>query len=161
MSAAYWACALTEAHRERTAVRFLELSGYQTYLPVLGSKRGTIPLFPGYCFVLVADRGWWTARWTIGVRGIVGAHIGEPARVPDSVISDLRARERNGLIVLSKKPELRRGDRVRITRGPMAERLAIYDGMKSRDRVEVLLAMLGSVQRVELARRDIERVPSG
>jgi transcriptional antiterminator RfaH len=91
----------------------------------------------------------------------VGAHIGEPARVPDSVISDLRARERNGLIVLSKKPELRRGDRVRITRGPMAERLAIYDGMKSRDRVEVLLAMLGSVQRVELARRDIERVPSG
>ena len=161
MSAAYWACALTEAHRERVAVRFLTMAGYETYCPMLGTKRSPAPLFPSYLFVLVADRGWWTARWTIGVRGIVGAHIGEPARVPDLVIGALRARERKGLIVLPEKSGLRRGDQVRITRGPMAERLAIYEGMKGRERVEVLLALLGSVQRVELARRDIARVPSG
>ena len=63
-----------------------------------------------------------------------------------------------------QKPGLRRGDQVRITRGPMAERLAIYDGMKGRERVEVLLAMLGSVQRVELAparRRGDDRLATG
>ena len=63
--------------------------------------------------------------------------------MPDRIIADLRAREQNGLIVLPPKPGLRRGDQVRITRGPMAERLAIYEGMKGRERVEVLLAMLG------------------
>jgi transcriptional antiterminator RfaH len=158
MSAAYWACALTEVHRERTAVRFLTLAGYETYCPWLGTKRNVVPLFPGYLFVLVADRGWWAARWSIAVRSIVGTHIGEPAHVPDAVITGLRARERNGLIVLPQKPGLQRGDQVRITRGPMADRLAIYDSLKGSERVAVLLAMLGSVQRVELALRDIARV---
>jgi transcriptional antiterminator RfaH len=162
MSAAYWACALTEVHRERVAVRFLEMAGYETYMPWLGTKRNVVPLFPGYVFCwITADRGWWAARWSIAVRSIVGTHIGEPARVPDAVITGLRARERNGLIVLPQKTGLQRGDQVRITKGPLTDRLAIYDGMKGSERVMVLLALLGSVQRVELARRDIERVPSG
>jgi transcriptional antiterminator RfaH len=161
MNGSFWACALPEQNREKAAVRFLAMAGYETYCPMLGSKLGTTPLFPGYCFILIAERGWWTARGTIGVRSIVGAHIGEPARVPDSVISGLRAREKNGLIQLPSKPGLRRGDQVRIVHGPFADHLAIYSGMKSRERVEVLLALLGSVQRVELDRRDIVRVPSG
>jgi transcriptional antiterminator RfaH len=154
----YWACALLEAHREKTALRFLTLAGYETYCPWLSVKRSIVPLFPGYCFVLIADRGWWAARWSIAVRSIVGTHIGEPAHVPDSVISGLRARERNGLIQLPSKPGLRRGNRVRITAGPFENHLAIYDGMKGSERVAVLLAMLGSVQRVELPLQDITRV---
>jgi transcription antitermination factor NusG len=156
MSASYWACALTEAQRERTAVRFLTMGGYTVYCPWLGTKRGTRPLFPGYLFVEIVT-GWWDARWSVGVRAIVGTHIGEPAHVPDSVISDLRAREKNGLITLPVKPGLRRGDEVRITAGPFENHLAIYEGMKGSERVAVLLAMLGSEQRVELSRRDIER----
>jgi transcription antitermination factor NusG len=157
----YWACALLEAHREKTALRFLTLAGYETYCPWLRVKRSVVPLFPGYCFVLIADHGWWAARWSIAVRSIVGTHIGEPARVPDSVISGLRARERNGLIQLPQKPGLRRGDQVRITRGPMADRLAVFDGMKGSERVMVLLALLGSVQRVELPKSAIEAAPVG
>jgi transcriptional antiterminator RfaH len=158
VTAAYWACALTEAHRERTAVKFLAMAGYEVYCPWLGGKkRNIVPLFPGYCFILITDRGWWTARWAIAVRNIVRAHAGsEPAHVPDRIITELRSREKNGLIQLPRKPGLRRGDQVRITAGPFTGHLAIYEGMKSRERVEVLLAMLGSLQRVELARRDIE-----
>jgi transcriptional antiterminator RfaH len=158
VTASFWACALLEAHREKTALRFLAMAGYETYCPWLGTKRGAMPLFPGYAFVLIADRGWWAARWSVAVRSIVGAHIGEPTRVPDRIIADLRSRERNGLIQLPTKLGLQRGDQVRITKGPFIDRLAIYDGMKGRERVAVLLALLGSVQRVELARRDIERV---
>ena len=65
---AYWACALTEAHREKTALRFLTMAGYETYCPWLRTKRSIVPLFPGYLFVLIAERGWWAARWTIAVR---------------------------------------------------------------------------------------------
>jgi transcription antitermination factor NusG len=158
MSTAYWACALLEAHREKTALRFLTLAGYETYCPWLSVKRSIVPLFPGYCFVLIADRGWWAARWSIAVRNIVRGAGDKPACVPDLVISGLRAREKNGLVQLPQKPELRRGDQVRITRGPFATHLAIYAGMKSRERVEVLLTLLGSEQRVELSRRDIARL---
>ena len=161
MSSAYWACALLEAKRERVALRFLGMAGYETYCPMLGTKRNPVPLFPGYCFILIAERGWWTARWSIGVRNLVGKPGGEPARVPDRIIVDLRSRERNGLIVLKPKPGLQRDDQVRITRGPLQHRLAIYEGMKGRERVEVLLTMLGSLLRVELSRRDVEPVPSG
>ena len=161
MTGSFWACALLETHREKTALRFLTMAGYETYCPWLSVKRNPVPLFPGYAFVWIADRGWWAARWSIGVRNLVAKPGGEPARVPDRIIADLRSRERNGLIVLTPKPGLQRGDRVRITRGPLEHRLAVYEGMKSRERVEVLLTMLGSLQRVELPQRDIERVPSG
>ena len=157
---AYWACVLTEMQREKVAIRFLTMAGYTVYCPWLRAKRSIVPLFPGYLFVEIVA-GWWSARWSCGVRSIVGVHIGEPARVPDSIISGLRARERNGLIVLEQKPGLQRGDQVRITRGPMAERLAIYDGQRPHERIAVLLALLGSVQRVELARRDVEPVTIG
>ena len=135
MTASFWACALLEAHREKTALRFLTMAGYTAYCPMLGTKRGAIPLFPGYAFVLIADRGWWAARWSIAVRSIVGTHIGEPARVPDRIIAELRSRERNGLIVLPQKPGLQRGDRIRVKYGPMAGHLGLYDGMRGAERV--------------------------
>jgi transcription antitermination factor NusG len=47
---------------------------------------------------------------------------------------------------------LRRGTRVRILRGPFTGHLAIFAGMKPRERVEVLLALLGRQSRIVLAR---------
>jgi transcription antitermination factor NusG len=90
-----------------------------------------------------------------------GAHSDgdRPAKVPDKVIDDLKSRERNGLIVLPPPPHLQRGDQVRILRGPFAGHLAIYDGMRPRERVVVLLTLLGAVQRVELAKRDVVVAP--
>ena len=81
-----------------------------------------------------------------------------PARVPDGVIKEIRARERDGLIELPKPPGLRRGDRVRITSGPFSDHLALYQGQASHDRVAVLLQLLGGRQRTELPASAIERV---
>jgi transcriptional antiterminator RfaH len=162
----YWAVAQLETHRAALALYCLKLAGFETYLPRFRERRRmpttnkrveiATPLFPGYAFIAI-ELQWHTARWSPGVLSIIRA--GDvPARVPDRIITDLRARERNGLIDLPERPGLQRGDQVRIVRGPMADRLAIYDGMKGSERVAVLLALLGSVQRVELALRDIARV---
>jgi transcription antitermination factor NusG len=80
------------------------------------------------------------------------------ARVPDAVIDEIRSRERDGIIELPKPPAARLGDAVRILRGPFEGRLAIYAGMKPRARVEVLLALLGSRQRMTLAADAVEAV---
>jgi hypothetical protein len=50
------------------------------------------------------------------------------------------------------------GDRVRILRGPFSGRLAVFADMKPRERVEVLLRLLGGERHVTLARCDIEAV---
>ena len=81
-----------------------------------------------------------------------------PAHIPDSVIAGIRERERNGLVELPSAPGMRRGDRVRITVGPFKGHLALYAGMRPRERVEVLLALLGSQQRVTLPHADVELV---
>jgi transcription antitermination factor NusG len=52
---------------------------------------------------------------------------------------------------------MRPGDKVRVVTGPATGQLAIYQGMKPRERVEVLLSILGSTRRVELARTAIRR----
>ena len=62
----------------------------------------------------------------------------------------LKARETGGLIDLPRLPKFRTGDRVRVTSGPFAGHVGLYAGMKPRERVEVLLAILGGAQRVTL-----------
>jgi transcription antitermination factor NusG len=65
------------------------------------------PLFPSYLFVLITAGQWYSAQWCVGVIGIIrdGA---APARVPDDAIAAIRARERNGLVELPRKPGLAR-----------------------------------------------------
>jgi transcription antitermination factor NusG len=100
---------------------------------------------------------WHAVRWAPGTLGLV-MNGAEPARVSDSVIDEIRGREVNGLIELVPPPSLRRGARVRILRGPFAGHLAIFADMKPRERVEILLQLLGGEQRVTLATKDIEVV---
>src|SRR5262245_55532333 len=100
---------------------------------------------------------WHAARWAPGTLGLIMDGVG-PARVPDNVIDEIRGRERNGLIELTPPPSLRRGARVRILRGSFCGHLAIYADMKPRERVEILLQLLGGEQRVTLSKGDVAAV---
>jgi transcriptional antiterminator RfaH len=160
----YWACAQLVVSQSALALHCLELAGYEVYVPRLRVYRRSYgrqiethpPLFPGYCFVLV-ELQWHTARWAPGVVRLVldGA---SPARVPDSVIAEIRSRERGGLVELPKPTGPQAGDYVRVLHGPFAGHPGIYAGMKPRQRVEILLQLLGGAQRVTLAKKDIEVV---
>jgi transcriptional antiterminator RfaH len=158
----YWACARLENRREAVAQHFLKLNGYTVYIPQIREKRLRrnrrveiiAPLFPAYAF-LVIERQWHSARWSIGVTAII--MDGEtPARVPDQVIDEIRRREVRGAVELAPAPGLKIGQRVRVSGGPFQGQLGLYAGMKPHARVEVLLAVLGSQQRVILPRSGIE-----
>jgi transcriptional antiterminator RfaH len=153
---AYWACARLEPRRERLALYCLGLAGFETYFPRLREKRVSHgrrievrpPLFPGYCFLTI-EAQWHAARWSVGVLGLIMDGI-RPAKVADSVITDIRSHERNGLVELPRRDEFMAGDQVRILKGPFAGHFGLFAGMKPRDRVEVLLALLGGCSRVLL-----------
>jgi transcriptional antiterminator RfaH len=84
---------------------------------------------------------------------------GVPAVVPEGVIMALKARETGGLIDLPRPPKFHPGDRVRVLHGPFAGLTGLYHGQKPRERVEVLLAILGGAQRVTLAADAVEQAP--
>ena len=97
----YWACARLESRREAVARHFLELAGYQVYIPYVREQRlrrsrrveVIAPLFPAYGFVAIVHGQWHSARWSIGVTTII--MDGEaPAKVDDKIIVELRERER-------------------------------------------------------------------
>ena len=159
----FWAAAQLQPQRDGLALHCLRQAGFETYAPRLrehriahGRKEVRTPLlFPGYLFVLI-ELQWHTARWSPGVVRIV-LNGTAPAAVPDGVIAALKAREMNGLIELPKPPNFRPGDRVRVLHGPFAGHVGLYAGMKPRERIEVLLAILGGAQRVTLAADAVER----
>jgi transcription antitermination factor NusG len=75
-----------------------------------------------------------------------------PARVPDAVVNEIRSRERNGFVELPKVYGLKPGMRVKVLQGPLQDQIGLRAALRPHERVLVLLQLLGSQQRVELAR---------
>jgi transcriptional antiterminator RfaH len=158
----YWACAQVEPQQERAAQHFMGLNGFETYCPRLRVIRRSNgrrivtkpPLFPSYMFVFVVS-GWWSARWCPHVTRLI-LNGATPAVVADSVIDEIKSRERNGLIELPRRDGLRAGDQVKILQGPLQGQLGLYVGQRPHERVLVLLALLGGQQRVELPKEGVE-----
>ncbi len=55
-----------------------------------------------------------------------------------------------GFIQLDRQPQFRVGDKIRVLDGLFSDCLGLYDGMPDRDRVAVLLDLLGRKVRVLL-----------
>jgi transcriptional antiterminator RfaH len=133
--------------------------GFATYLPRYLKRRRharrvdvvAAPLFPRYLFVEV-DMGaqrWRSIYSTIGVSRLVCN--GElPAPVPDRVIGVLKNRESASGFIQLEPPQFSAGDKVRVLEGAFYDCLGIYDGMTDRERVEILLDLLGRKVRVSL-----------
>jgi len=158
----YWCVARLEPNREAVARHFLQAGGYEIYFPKVREKRlhgrrrveRVSLLFPRYGFVSITN-GWHGARWTIGVAALI-MRGDRPAEVADAVIAEIRARERGGLVELPKREKFRAGEAVRVTQGAFAGHLALFAGQRPRERVLVLLALLGGQQRVTLPKDYIE-----
>jgi transcriptional antiterminator RfaH len=155
-----WYVVQTQANAEHKAIAHLGRQGFTTYLPRYLKKRRharrvetvSAPLFPRYLFVEIdmTMQRWRSICSTVGVSRLV-CNGEQPACVPDAVIGSLKSREdTSGLIQLTHRPNFRCGDKIRIVEGAFYDCLGIYDGMTDRDRVEILLDLLGRKVRVLL-----------
>lgn len=157
-----WYLVYCKPRQELTARRNLERQGYATYLPLArqGRRRGgrvssvVAPMFPRYLFIRLNEQtdNWGPIRSTIGVVSLVrfGAL---PAAVPDRLVALLRAREDEKGIQVLPLAQFRRGAKVRITDGGFAGYEGVFLARSGRERVTVLLEVLGRHTRatVELA----------
>jgi transcriptional antiterminator RfaH len=156
-----WYAVQVKRHEEHRVVRHLAVKAIPTFLPLIESfrrlGRGTTrlePLFSGYLFVqlpgIERDPGpWHAARWTPGVRRILGTEQ-TPVPMPAEAMDVIRARVQ-ALGFVRPGARFTSGNKVRIQSGPLAGLEAIFDRPISREgRVLVLLKLLGQVRRAEL-----------
>lgn len=168
MDRKHWYLVYAKPRQERIARDNLERQGYETYLPLARHVRkrqgrtlsAVAPLFPRYLFVRL-DReldNWAPIRSTLGVVSLV--RFGQlPAAVPDDLVGFLRGREgADGLHVLPIEG-YKSGGRVRITAGGLTGYEGIFVASTGRQRVVVLLDILGKQTRTVVEAGAIE--PAG
>lgn len=155
-----WYAVLTQPHAENKALENLLRQGYRVYLPrcrvwVSHARRRQLalrPLFPRYLF---AGLDGLVMRWrpilsTVGVSDVVRAG-NKPASVPREIVTAMREREREGALYgLDPRHSLRAGEAVRVTEGAFADIVGRLVELRDRDRVVVLLELLGRAVRAEL-----------
>lgn len=147
-----WYVASSLPHQEARAEINLRRQGYKTWLPQYRRSRrharriDTIlaPLFPGYLFIhLDPDRdAWLSINGTYGVRRVI-CQNDRPARLPDDFIEALRGTlDQQGLGGIPER-WLQPGVRVRVLSGPFVDHLGTLVSLASRDRVALLLNVVG------------------
>ncbi len=152
-----WYVVQTQPNAESKALVHLGRQGFATYLPrYLKVRRHArrmetvaAPLFPRYLFVTI-DTGkqrWRSIYSTIGVSRLVSSGD-TPTPVPDEVIGILKQREDTAGFVKLERPRFRVGEKIRVIDGVFTDCLGLYESMSDRDRVTILLDLLGRKVRV-------------
>lgn len=161
-----WYLVYTKPRQEEVAQTNLVRQGYGVYLPHAREARKhrgrrimlVGPLFPRYLFICLDTHtdNWGPIRSTLGVASLV--RFGqEPARIPDELIDFLKAREGEAGLHEWAEQNYRAGDRVRVAEGAFRGYEGILLARNSRERVVVLLDILGRKVRTKVGVSQIER----
>lgn len=153
-----WFAANTHVNAEIKAAGHLLRQGFSVYLPKYMKLRSHArrkewverPLFPRYLFVKVGleNSRWWAIQSTIGISHLVCSG-GAPVPVSEDVIEALQEREdEKGMVTLARASLFKPGDPVKITAGALCEQSGLFDCMDDKDRVVILLDILGRQVRV-------------
>lgn len=159
-----WYCIKTRPRHEQAVKLALRTdAGVEVFCPLLrferarasGKVRVVEAMFPGYVFSRFRYLDLYRqVRSCSGVSTIV-AFGGVPAVVPEAVISQLRAAVSDGETV-EIPTQVKPGEEVQIVEGAMKGlRAVVTRVMPSRDRVTVLLEMLGMEREVDLAQHAV------
>jgi transcriptional antiterminator RfaH len=155
-----WYVVQTQPHAETKAMGHLIRQGFDAYLPRYLKRRRharrvetvAAPLFPRYLFVTVdmETQRWRSSHSTTGVARLV-CNGDDPAPVPPEVVAALQRREdTGGFVTLERRQQFAPGERVRVVDGIFADNLGLFEGMADRERVAILLDLLGRKVRILL-----------
>ena len=117
------------------------------------------PLFPGYIFVQIdpGSQGWRKINSTFGVARLVSLEPNRPTPVPPEVMEGLFARCDADTWHMAPQ-DLQPGHPARLVQGPFCEMMAVVETVPEKDRVFVLLDLMGRTTRVGVALDDLEPV---
>lgn len=154
-----WYLVYSKPRQEAVARTQLERQGYQTYLPMIRTPRRRLgkrtiriePMFPRYLFIRLdkITDNWAPIRSTVGVSSLVRFGT-DPAPVPNALVEMIKARDDRAGIQDLPLHEFQPGQPVRIEEGPFAGYEGIFVAASSRERVMVLLDIVGKSARTQI-----------
>jgi transcriptional antiterminator RfaH len=155
-----WHVVQVHLHAETKAEMHLSRQGFETYLPRYLKRRRharrtetvAAPLYPSYLFVRFNSsiHRWRSIHSTRGVVRLV-CNGDVPAALDQAIIENLKSRENaQGFIQLERRLKFALHDKVRVCEGAFTDCLGLVEGVSDRDRVVILLNMLGRKVRVLL-----------
>ena len=161
-----WAVVNAHGNQEHVALRNLWRQDFQAYCPIITKRVRharricdvTRPLFPGYLFVQIQshDERWRPILSTYGVRSLV--RFGDrPGLLENGFISSLKAREVGGVIAGSDR-YWKIGEDIRVSGGAFDGVVAQIIDIDSKDRILVLMDILGRKAKVTVEAHAIEKV---
>ncbi len=160
-----WYVVQSKPREEERALHFLHKKGFCVYLPRMAvvKMRGfknietQKPLFPGYLFCRFnIGKNLAQVRWTRGVKKLLPESV-SPISVKNEVVEAIQSLEQKDGVI--RKHQLKKNDKIRISRGPMKDVLGIFDHWTTDwGRVRVLLNYINYQASVNLHYSCIERV---
>ncbi len=156
---AVWIAVNTQTNREALAERSLLNQHYEVYQPLISKQIRHArrvhdvqrPLFPGYIFVRInpAETRWRPILSTPGVRSVI--RTGDvPCTVAEHLITNLKAREKNGVIARPASPR-QIGEAVRVAHGPFYGLIGRIIELPENDRLVVLMNFLNRPVKVRIS----------
>lgn len=154
-----WFCLKTQPKHEKIAAGYLRARiGIEVFSPVLRFQRATMSgrkwfeeaLFPGYIFARFPYATHYRqVASSLGVTKIV-SFGGQPSVVEDAVVAGLREFVRDNEVI-EITPQIIPGEEVTVLDGPFKGLRAVVTRiMPAKERVAVLLDMLGTQREVEV-----------
>lgn len=155
-----WYVVQTHSHCELKAVQHLTRQRFETYFPQYLKRRRharrvdivPAPLFPCYVFVTIdlSNQRWRSIQSTIGVTRLV-CNGDKPTEVPISLVDEIKRQEgSDGYVALRARPAFKPGEAIRIVEGAFAEYFGLFERLEDRERISVLLDLLGRKVRLTL-----------
>lgn len=155
-----WICVHTAPHKEFAAAMNLDKQGYRSFVPKITktvrharqTKVTSVAFFSCYLFVVLepAMQAWRPITGTFGVRSLILENQ-RPKPVPSGVVESL-IELTNDAGSLDFRDALSPGQQVRLLSGPFADLVGTLARVDSRDRVAVLLSIMGGERLISVDR---------
>jgi len=152
-----WFILQFKANSHQQAVKNLNRQGFETFLPLHNTTsrkasqfiNTSQPLFPGYMFVTFdkAESKWHKINNTYGVLRLVTFNSILKS-IPATFINNLMKRyDLSGNLIPIK--ELKKGDQVKVLKGPFANFIATIESYETDQRIWVLMDLMGRKIKIE------------
>lgn len=160
-----WFLVQFKSNNHIIAEQNLRAQNYKTFLPLeekiltrYGKKTTVItPLFPGYLFVsfsLTYDK-WSVINSTFGVSKLLSQN-NKPQIIPQKIMHELIDRcDENGNLLPPKN--MKKGDNIMVINSAFSKFISTIDRIDSKNRIWVLMNILGRETRVEITPNQIQK----
>ena len=153
-----WCVAQVKPYSYNSAIQNLERQGFETFLPKMETTQRqenkflvkNVYVFPGYMFVCLDQNiiTWTKINSTYGVSKIL-TFSNKPAEISSDLILELKNRyEINSKP--TQKENLQKGDAIKFYSGPFTDLIAKVESVEEKNRIWILLEVMGGYQRLKL-----------